>query len=111
MVFSPSTLFSTSSVQEFAAAACPKGASNPGNSVVLNVVPLTPDHATKEAVIAWPISVICAGVFCAAAVRIVGFRSAGSAVLQRRFSGAASDKFQRFGCGQPPASGIVESTE
>jgi len=63
-----------------------------------------------EPVDGWTAAVICAGEFCAATVRIVGFSSAGCAVLQRRFSGAASDKFQRFGCGQPPADGIVEST-
>jgi hypothetical protein len=52
MVLSPSTLFSASSVHEFAVATCCRGASSPGNSVVLNVVPLTPDQAPKEAVIA-----------------------------------------------------------
>ena len=77
IVFSPSTLSSASSVHEFAAVTCCKGASSPGNFVVLNVVPLTPDQTPKEAVIAWPISVICAGVFCAATVRIVGSCSAG----------------------------------
>ncbi len=54
------------------------------------------------------ISSSCAGVPWAATVRIEVLVS-GREVLQRRFRGEASERFQRFGCGQPPASGTVES--
>ena len=82
----------------------PKARSSPGNSVVLKVVPLTPDHAPNEAVIAWPISVICAGVFGAATVSIVGSSSAGCDVLHLRFSGADNDRFQRLAAGSRPSA-------
>jgi hypothetical protein len=81
-----------------------RGAINPGWAAPLKVVPRTPVHASKESEMDCSISVSCAGVPCAATVRIVVLVS-GKEVLQRRLSGEASERFQRFGCGQPPARG------
>ena len=80
----------------------------PGWVVVLKVVPGTAVQAAKEAEMDCSISLSWAGVPCTATVRIVVLVS-GREVLQRRFSGEASVRFQRLGCGQPPASGTVES--
>lgn len=108
IVLSPSKLLSASFVQEFAALTCPSGASIPGWFVALNVVPVTPDHAPNESAIACSISVSCAGVPDAAAVRTVT-GAEGSEVLQRRLRGDASERFQRSNDGHPPACGIVLS--
>jgi hypothetical protein len=108
MVLTPSRLVSASFEHEFAALTRASGAINPGWSVALNVVPLTPDHAPNESEIVCSISESCALVPSAATVTSVGGPS-GSDVLHRRLSGDASERFHRSSAGHPPAVGIVVS--
>jgi hypothetical protein len=108
IVLIPSTLLSESFEHEFAPLTRAMGEINPGYEVALNVVPVTPDHAVNESVIACSISVSWAFVCEAATVTIVGGAN-GNDVLHCRLSGAASDKFHRSGCGHPPAVGTVVS--
>jgi hypothetical protein len=108
IVLTPSTLFSESFVHEFAALTRAIGEINPGYAAALNVVPVTPDHAVNESVIACSISVSWALVCEAATVKIVAGAN-GNDVLHWRLSGAASDKFHGSGCGHPPPAGIVVS--
>jgi hypothetical protein len=68
----------------------------PGWAAVLKVVPRTPVQASKESEMDCSISSSRAGVPWAATVRIVVLMS-GRDVLQRRFRGEASERFQRFG--------------
>ena len=72
MVLSPSTLFSASLEQELAVATRASGAISPGFSAALKMTPETPDQAPKDAEMACSISLSCAGVLGAAAVRMVG---------------------------------------